>query len=142
MSLDFKYWTAGKATGGGRSGRAELANGALALDMAMPEELGGTGRGCNPEELFALGYGACYLSALRFAAQSEQLGTVPEEAAVTAHVGIGGRPEGGFALAVRLEVSMPGVDAQAARAIAERAHEVCPYSNAVRGNIDVEIVLA
>ncbi len=137
MAVDVKYWTEAKATGGGRNGVASLANGQLTITHASPKELGGSGQGHNPEELFALGYSACYLGAMRFAAGSEKLGTVPDDATVTAHVGIGGRSDGGFGLKVKLVVSMPGVDRAVAEKIAERGHHICPYSNATKGNIEV-----
>jgi osmotically inducible protein OsmC len=137
MTVDVKYWTEAKATGGGRNGVASLANGQLTVTHASPKELGGSGLGHNPEELFALGYSACYLGAMRFAAGSEKLGTVPDSATVTAHVGIGGRSDGGFGLKVKLVVSMPGVDRAVAEKIAERGHHICPYSNATKGNIEV-----
>lgn len=142
MAVDVKYWTEAKATGGGRNGLASLANGQLTVTHASPKELGGSGLGHNPEELFALGYSACYLGAMRFAAQSEKLGTVPDDATVTAHVGIGGRSDGGFGLKVRLVVSMPGVERAVAEKIAERGHFICPYSNATKGNIDVTTEIA
>jgi Ohr subfamily peroxiredoxin len=137
MAVDVKYWTEAKATGGGRNGIASLANGQLTITHASPKELGGSGLGHNPEELFALGYSGCYLGAMRFAAASEKLGTVPDDATVTAHVGIGGRSDGGFGLKVRLVVSMPGVERATAEKIAERGHHICPYSNATKGNIEV-----
>jgi len=112
------------------------------VTMASPKELGGSGAGHNPEELFATGYAACYLGAMRFAAQNEKLGTVPEDASVTAHVGIGPRSDGGFGLAVRLVVSLPGVARDVAEKIAERGHFICPYSNATKGNIEVVTELA
>ena len=137
MSVDAKYWTEALATGGGRNGLAKLANGQITMTLASPKELGGSGLGHNPEELFALGYSACYLGAMRFAAQSEKLGTVPENATVTAHVGIGPRSDGGFGLKVKLVVAMPGVERAVAEKIAERGHFICPYSNATKGNIEV-----
>lgn len=105
--------------------------------MTSPKELGGSGLGHNPEELFAVGYAACYLGAMRFVAKSEKLGEVPEDASVNAHVGIGPRTEGGFALTVRLVVKMPGVEKSVAEKIAERGHFICPYSHATKGNIEV-----
>ena len=137
MTVDVKYWTEAKATGGGRNGVASLANGQLTVTHASPKELGGSGLGHNPEELFGLGYSACYLGAMRFAAGSEKLGTVPDDATVTAHVGIGGRSDGGFGLKVKLVVSLPGVDRAVAEKIAERGHFICRYSNATKGNIEV-----
>lgn len=142
MSIDPKYWTEATATGGGRNGIATLANGQLTMTMATPQELGGTGAGHNPEEMFALGYAACYLGAMRFAAQSERLGEVPADASVTARVGIGPRSEGGFGLAVHLTVSLPGLDRATAERIVERGHFICPYSHATRGNIGVTTEIA
>ena len=141
MSVDPKYWTEAKATGGGRNGVASLTSGMLTVTLATPKELGGSGAGHNPEELFALGYAACYLGAMRFAAQSEKLGTVPEDATVKAKVGIGPRREGGFGLAITLEVSLPGVPADVAAKIAERGHFICPYSHLSRGDVAVETKL-
>ncbi|MEC8580603.1 MAG: organic hydroperoxide resistance protein [Pseudomonadota bacterium] len=138
MSVDTKYWTEAHATGGGRNGLTKLKNGMLTVTMTSPKELGGSGAGHNPEELFAMGYAACYLGAMRFAAQNEKLGTVPEDATVDAHVGIGPRSDGGFGLKVKLVVEMPGVDKDVAEKIAERGHFICPYSNATQGNIEVE----
>ena len=142
MTVDVKYWTEAKATGGGRNGVASLASGMLTVTHASPKELGGSGLGHNPEELFALGYSACYLGAMRFAAQSEKLGTVPADATVSAHVGLGPRSDGGFGLKVKLVVSMPGVERAVAEKIAERGHFICPYSNATKGNIEVETEIA
>ena len=141
MTVDIKYWTEAKANGGGRNGLSSLENGSLTVTMTSPKELGGSGKGHNPEELFALGYAACYLGAMRFAASSEKLGAVPEDATVTAHVGIGGRSDGGFGLKVKLAVSLPGLAKDVAEKIAERGHFICPYSNATKGNIEVETVL-
>lgn len=141
MTVDVKYWTEAKANGGGRNGLSALENGSLTVTMTSPKELGGSGKGHNPEELFALGYAACYLGAMRFAANSEKLGTVPEDATVTAHVGIGGREGGGFGLKVKLVVSLPGLAQDLAEKIAERGHFICPYSHATKGNIEVETVL-
>lgn len=142
MSVDVKFWTEAQATGGGRNGVAKLASGMLTVTMTSPTELGGSGKGHNPEELFALGYAACYLGAMRFAASSEKLGSVPDDATVTAHVGIGGRTDGGFGLKVKLVVSLPGLERDVAQKIADRGHFICPYSHATKGNIDVETELA
>ena len=135
------YSTEATATGGGRDGKSATKDGALAVTLAVPKEMGGTGAGNNPEQLFAVGYAACYLGAMRFAASSEKLGTVPADATVTATVGIGPRAEGGFGLQVALAVSMPGVDRTVAEKIAERGHFICPYSNATKGNIDVTTIV-
>jgi lipoyl-dependent peroxiredoxin len=141
MTITPGYWTEATATGGGRNGVASLASGMLTITHASPKELGGSGKGHNPEELFALGWSGCYLGAMRFAAQSEKLGTIPDDATVTAKVGIGGRSEGGFGLKVTLTVSMPGVARATAEKIAERGHFICPYSHATKGNIEVETVV-
>lgn len=141
MTVDTKYWADAYATGGGRNGLAGLADGALTATMAAPVELGGSGKGRNPEEFFALGYAACFLGAMRFAAQSEKLGDVPDDTKVTAKVGVGPRSDGGFGIQVKLEVSLPGLDAATAQTIVERGHFVCPYSNATKGNIDIETTL-
>ncbi len=137
MSVDVKYTTEATATGGGRNGQSKLASGMLTATMSSPKELGGDGKGHNPEEFFALGYAACYLGAMRFAASSEKLGTVPDDASVTAEVGIGGRSDGGFGLKVTLKVALPGVPHDVAKTITERGHFICPYSNATQGNIEV-----
>ena len=109
--------------------------------MAPPKEMGGTGAGNNPEQLFAVGYAACFLGAMRFAAGSEKPGTVPADASVTFSVGIGPRDEGGFDLTVSLQVSMPGADRAVAEKIMERGHFICPYLNAIKGNLDVMTTL-
>ena len=138
MSVDPKYWTEAQATGGGRNGLSRLIDGKLTVTMTSPKELGGSGAGHNPEELFAIGYAACYLGAMRYVAQAEKLGTVPENATVTAKVGIGPRSEGGFGLEIRLEVKMPGLDRAVAEKIAERGHFICPYSHLSRGGVQVQ----
>lgn len=131
------YTTEAQATGGGRDGTSRLLDGMLTVTMAPPKELGGTGKGMNPEELFAVGYAACFLGAMRFAAGSEKLGTVPPETTVNAEVGIGPRADGGFGIAATLKVHMPGVDRAVAEKIVERGHFICPYSNAIRNNVEV-----
>lgn len=141
MSISVKYTASATATGGGRDGNSALDDGGLTIKMAPPKELGGNGQGNNPEQLFALGYASCYLSAMRFVAGAETLGAVPPDASVRASVGIGPRSDGGFGLTVKLEVSMPGVDRAVVKKIAERGHAVCPYSHATKGNIAVETVV-
>ena len=142
MISKIAYSTKARATGGGRDGKSATLDGALAVTLTPPKEMGGSGAGNNPEQLFAVGYAACYLGAMRFAASSEKLGTVPDAATVTSTVGIGGRAEGGFGLVVSLEVSMPGVDRAVAEKIMERGHFICPYSNAIKGTLDVVTTLA
>ena len=109
--------------------------------MDVPTEMGGDGNGSNPEQLFALGYAACYLGAMRFVAGAEKLGTVPAEASVTAEVGISPRAEGGFGISATLRVRLPRLDFDSARRIAERGHFICPYSNAIKGNVNVVTIL-
>ncbi|ANT61143.1 organic hydroperoxide resistance protein [Salipiger sp. CCB-MM3] len=142
MALDIKYRTQAQASGNGRDGITKLTSGLLTVTMNAPKELGGAGKGHNPEELFAMGYAACFLSAMRFVAQTEQLGTVPAEATVDAEVAIGAKESGGFELVVKLIAKMPGLERETAETILKRAHEVCPYSDATRGNIEVTLELA
>jgi len=133
------YTTKATVTGG-REGRARSEDGRLALSLSTPKELGGNGGdGTNPEQLFAAGYSACFLSAIKYVAGQKKV-KVSDEAAVTATVGIGPRADGrGFGLDVALAVSLPGVEANLAREIVEAAHVACPYSEATRRNLDVRI---
>jgi len=141
MSIQVKYRTTATATGG-RDGRAHTQDGNLDVKLATPKELGGTGaEGTNPEQLFAAGYAACFLSALRLVGQQLKV-QVPGEASVTADVAIGIRAEGGFGLAVELTVNLPGIDRADAERLVETAHQVCPYSNATRNNVDVTLTIA
>ncbi|MBN9670905.1 organic hydroperoxide resistance protein [Roseibium aggregatum] len=141
MAVNVVYETKAKATGG-RDGVAETLSGSLKVDLATPKELGGAGgAGNNPEELFAAGYAACFIGALKFVGGQEKV-AVPADTAIVATVGIGPRSEGGFGLEVALEVSLPGLDKEVAQDLVVKAHEVCPYSNATRGNIDVKLSIA
>ena len=135
------YTTQAKATGGGRDGKSATLDGALAVTLAPPKELGGNGAGNNPEQLIAVAYAGCYLGAMRFAAGSEKLGEVPAEATVTSTVGMGPRDEGGFGLTISLAVSMPGVDRAVAEKIMERGHFICPISNAFKNSLNVVTTL-
>ncbi|ACA18604.1 OsmC family protein [Methylobacterium sp. 4-46] len=136
MSVDVKYTTQATATGG-RDGRAKTADGSLDVKLTTPKELGGGGgEGNNPEQLFAAGYSACFLGAIKFVAGQEKI-KVPADATVTATVGIGPRSEGGFGITANLKVALPGLDRATAQGLVEKAHQVCPYSNATRGNVDV-----
>lgn len=138
MPVDVKYRAEATATGG-RDGRAKTADGALDVRLTTPKELGGAGGdGNNPEQLFAAGYSACFLSAMKAVAGKEKM-QVPSDTTVTATVGIGPRSEGGFGLEVDLKVALPGVDRAQAEALVEKAHQVCPYSNATRGNVPVRL---
>lgn len=141
MASKVVYTAQALASGGGRDGKSATTDGALAVTLAPPKEMGGSGAGNNPEQLFAVGYAGCYLGAMRFAASSEKLGTVPADATVTSSVGMGPRDEGGFGLTVSLAVSMPGVDRAVAEKIMERGHFICPYSNAIKGNLNVVTTL-
>lgn len=124
---------------GGREGKVSSADGVLSLALAMPKELGGSGRkASNPEQLFAAGYAACFENAVRYVARAEKKGL--GETSVTAEVGIGPREQGGFGLDIDLEVTLGGLDLGTAEALVAKAHEVCPYSNAVRGNVEVRTV--
>jgi len=141
MANKVVYTTEATATGGGREGTSATTDGALSVTLTPPKEMGGSGTGNNPEQLFAVGYAACYLGAMRFAAASEKLGTVPDDATVTSSVGIGPRDEGGFGLTVSLKVALPGLERSVAEKIIERGHFICPYSNATKGNLDVVTTL-
>lgn len=141
MTVEVLYETKARATGG-RDGTAETLSGSFKVDLATPKELGGAGgAGNNPEELFAAGYAACFIGALKFVGGQEKV-AVPADASITSTVGIGPRSEGGFGLEVALEISLPGVERSAAENLVEKAHQVCPYSNATRNNIDVKLTLA
>jgi Ohr subfamily peroxiredoxin len=133
-------YTAHATSSGGRTGSAKTDDGRLSVTLDTPKELGGGGgAGTNPEQLFAAGYSACFHSALKFVAGQKQV-KVPADSAVTAHVGLGQNPKGkGFAITVSLEVALPGLDRAEAEALVHEAHEVCPYSNATRGNVDVQL---
>ena len=139
MSVDVKYTTTATATGG-RDGHAATKDGALDVQLSTPKELGGGGGpGNNPEQLFAAGYAACFLGAMKFVASQGGTTKVPNDASVTSTVGIGPRSEGGFGIDVGLDISLPGVDRAAAEELVEKAHQVCPYSNATRNNVPVRL---
>ncbi len=139
MSVNVLYKTQAKATGG-RDGSAETLDGSLKVNLSTPKELGGAGgNGNNPEELFAAGYAACFIGAMKAVASQNKELKVPADATVTSEVGIGPRDEGGFGLTVALNVSLPGLDQAKAEELVHTAHQVCPYSNATRGNIDVQL---
>jgi Ohr subfamily peroxiredoxin len=128
------------ATASGRDGRAVTSDNKLDVTLARPTELGGDGAGTNPEQLFAAGYSACFASALGLVAGKEKVDI--SDAAVTAEVGLNANGSGGFALSVTLRVELPeDVPAEKGRELVEAAHQVCPYSNATRGNIPVELVI-
>jgi Ohr subfamily peroxiredoxin len=133
------YTAVAHATGDGRNGHTRTDDGLLDLDVRVPPELGGPGGATNPEQLFALGYSACFHSAVKLVAMRDKLDTTDSE--VSASIGIGLLDSGGFGLAVELDVSLPALDPETAMGLVERAHEVCPYSNATRGNVEVKLTV-
>lgn len=137
--MEIAYTAIAHASGGGRDGHVRSEDDLIDLDTRPPKELGGSGEGTNPEQLFAAGYAACFLSALHAVGRAEKLNTT--DAGVSASVGIGPNGEGGFALEVELDVYVPNVSREVAEELGEKAHHVCPYSNATRGNIPVKITI-
>ena len=130
MSL---YSTTGRASGG-RNGKSETLDGGFSVDLAMPKELGGTGNGANPEQLFAAGYAACFDSAIQHVARQDKLALKGSTVSVSVSLNPNDK---GFALDVDIEAEIEGLDQGAAETLVAKAHAVCPYSNAIRGNIDV-----
>ena len=130
------YSTQARAVGG-RAGHVQSDDGLLSLDLAMPKELGGEGGATNPEQLFAAGYAACFESAMRFIAGKQKLPL--QDASVTANVSLHTNAQAGFVLGVSLTAEMKGLDQAAAEALVSAAHQVCPYSNAIKGNIEVAL---
>jgi len=140
MSVNVLYKTRATSTGG-RDGQSRVEDGKLSFTLATPKELGGAGgEGTNPEQLFAAGYSACFIGAMKVAGQQLKI-RVPAETTVTAIVGIGPRSEGGFGITAELEISLPGLDRADAEKVVETAHQICPYSNATRGNVDVVLTI-
>jgi Ohr subfamily peroxiredoxin len=133
-------YTARATATGGRAGHSVTDDGLLDVHLKPPKEMGGPGGATNPEQLFAAGYAACFQSALGVVGRRQ--GTDTAESTVEADVTIGTIPGGGYGLAVAIRVSIPGVPPETVRALAEAAHQVCPYSNATRGNIDVTVAAA
>jgi Ohr subfamily peroxiredoxin len=138
MSLEKTLYVAHATATGGRDGRAVSSDEQLSVGLATPRELGGAGgAGTNPEQLFAAGYAACFIGALKFVAAKEKV-ALPADTSIAADVGIGPLPTG-FGIEVTLNVSVPGMAREQAEALVQKAHIVCPYSNATRGNIDVTL---
>src|SRR5829696_4200566 len=135
--MDVLYTATAHATGDGRNGHATSEDGILDLDLRIPTEMGGPGGATNPEQLFAAGYSACFHSALKLVAGKDKLDVTGTE--VSASVSIGTLDSGGFGLAVELDVHAPALDADTAQQLVDKAHQVCPYSNATRGNVDVTL---
>ena len=142
MSVDVKYRTTATARGG-RDGTARTEDGTFEVKLATPKELGGTGgEGNNPEQLFAAGYSACFLGAIKFVASQLKV-KVSDDSTVTADVGIGPRDDGqGFGLDVALTIKLPGVEHSVAEDLVQRAHVVCPYSHATKNSLDVRLTVA
>ena len=140
MTPEKILYTARSTATGGRDGRAVSSDQVLDVALATPRELGGAGgAGTNPEQLFAAGYSACFLGALKFVAGKAKI-ALPADSKITGVVGIGPIPTG-FALAVELQISLPGLAQEQAQGLVQQAHQVCPYSNATRGNVDVKLTL-
>jgi osmotically inducible protein OsmC len=142
MPVHAIYTASATSTGDGRTGHVRSSGGVLDVDLAVPKEMGGPGGALtNPEELFAAGYAACFHSALRGIARRERIAL--DDTAITVDVGIGKRDDGpGYGLTVAIEAEIPGVDHGTARRLLDEAHQVCPYSNATRGNVDVRLTVA
>lgn len=140
MSIEKVLYRASAKATGGRDGRAVSSDNVLDVKLTTPKELGGGGgEGTNPEQLFAAGYSACFLGAIKFVAMKEKV-QIPQDLSIEGTVGIGPVLTG-FAIEVELKISLPGMDKTAAKALVDKAHIVCPYSNATRGNIDVTLTL-
>jgi lipoyl-dependent peroxiredoxin len=138
--LDKVIYTAHAHTTGGRDGQSASNDGLLAVKLSPPKEMGGAGTGTNPEQLFAAGYSACFMGAMKHVAGMKKI-TVPADASIDASVDIGPIPAG-FGIAAKLVINLPGMDRAVAQDLIDTAHGVCPYSNATRGNIEVTLTLA
>ncbi|WP_322030441.1 organic hydroperoxide resistance protein [Paraburkholderia sp. J76] len=140
MSIEKVLYRAEANVTGGRDGRAVIPASNLDLKLTTPRELGGAdGDGTNPEQLFAAGYSACFIGAMKFVSARDKI-SLPADLSITGDVGIGQIPNG-FGIEVELKISLPGMDRAAAQALVDKAHVVCPYSNATRGNIDVTLTI-
>ena len=141
MSIEKVLYRAHAKATGGRDGRAVSSDNVLDLKLTLPREMGGTGDvGTNPEQLFAAGYSACFLGALKYVAGQQKV-TLPATTSIEGSVGIGPIPTG-FGIEVELKINVPGLPREQVQALVQKAHIVCPYSNATRGNIDVKLVVA
>jgi lipoyl-dependent peroxiredoxin len=143
MALDKVIYTAHASATGGRDGVAKSDDGKLNVKLNPPKEMGGNGDGTNPEQLFAAGYAACFLGAMKFVAGTQKI-ALPADTSINSQVLFGPRANGakGFSVDVAMAVSVPGMERAAAEKLVHDAHEVCPYSNATRGNIDVTFTVA
>ncbi len=135
--MNIAYTAHATANGNGRNGLSATDDGRITVTLATPTEMGGSGKGTNPEQLFATGYAACYLGAMRYAAGQAKI-DMPKDSTVAAHVSIGAREDGkGFGLVVSMDVTLPGMTKEAADDLAARGHVVCPYSHSIHGTVDV-----
>lgn len=144
MAIEKALYTAHATATGGRQGKATTNNGALNLDLSTPKEMGGAGgAGTNPEQLFAAGYAACFIGAMK-AVGGQLKVKVPDEAAIDSRVSFGKLAGGahGYGIAVEMDIHLPGLDRETAQKVVDAAHQVCPYSNATRGNVDVKLNVA
>lgn len=140
MSIEKVLYRAHAKATGGRDGRAVSSDNMLDVKLTTPKELGGAGgEGTNPEQMFAAGYSACFIGAMKVVAARAKI-ALPADLSVEGSVGIGQIPNG-FGIEVELKISLPGIERAAAEALVAKAHEVCPYSNATRGNIDVTLTV-
>jgi osmotically inducible protein OsmC len=137
MSEKILYTAAAHVTGGRIEGHGRTTDGVLEVDLRLPAELGGQGGGTNPEQLFAIGFASCFESAI--GAVARRIRVEPQDVAIDSRVNLHPTPERGFKLSVGLDVTLSGLESEQARELVEAAHHVCPYSNATRGNIDVDI---
>ena len=138
MSIEVVFTEESTATGGGRDGHVKSTDGKIDLDTRPPKEAGGSGEGTNPEQLFSAGYAACFLGALRLVARNNDI-KLDDASGLTAQVGFGKDPEGGFGINANLIGYLPGLEQSVADDLMNKAHQVCPYSKATRGNIDVTL---
>ena len=140
MSIEKVFYTAHAKATGGRDGRAVSSDGVLDVKLVRPREMGGPGGpGTNPEQLFAAGYAACFIGAMKFVASRDKI-NLPAELSIEAGIGIGAIPNG-FGIEATLKISAPGMSRADAESLVQKAHVVCPYSNATRGNIDVRLIV-
>ena len=137
--LEKILYTAHAHTTGGREGKSSTSDGVLNINLTPPKEMGGSGAATNPEQLFAMGYSACFMGAMKHVAASKKI-KIPDDASIDASVSIGPIPQG-FGIAVKMDIALPNMDRTIAQEIIDEAHQVCPYSNATRGNIEVNLSL-
>lgn len=138
MSIDVVFTSTSTATGGGRNGHVKSSSGYIDLDTRHPKQMGGTGEGTNPEELFSAGYAACFLGALRLVAGNAKV-DLDDATDVTVEVGFGKDSAGGFGLTGNIVATLPGLEQSVADDLVQQAHQVCPYSKATRGNVTFDV---